>query len=172
LIYTVCIFQGGLSIHSHTPPAPAQAKAKAVPHAIPRALHCTHCMVIPSQGAWLFLRPPGMSPAPARAQLYPPPSSPRPPPADRYAGLPAGRLVFVSWWRASVSRWHPCKGIYYALYCTIHYISLYWVHTPVRYAIVPLDAPYIYTGASRYTIAPPTPVRYAVCPWVATVTQG
>jgi hypothetical protein len=40
----------------------------------------------------------------------------------------------------------PCKGIYYALYDTIHYISLYWVH--------------------------PLPVRYAVDPWVATVTQG
>jgi hypothetical protein len=39
----------------------------------------------------------------------------------------------------------PCKGIYYALYYAIHYVSLYWVHPPVRYGLGP---------------------------WVATVTQG
>jgi hypothetical protein len=45
--------------------------------------------------------------------------------------------------------------------------------TPVRYAVKGYTMPYIILySIYPFTGCAPTPVRYAVCPWVATVTQG
>ena len=70
-----------------------------------------------------------------------------------------------------VSHWEGlcvvCKGICYALYYTVHHISLYWgTHHPCKgiyYALY-----YTIHYISLYC----TPVRYAVYPWIVTVIQG